>query len=67
MFGVQDYAVTVTARGMSMGRIGKSYPRFEQAPQSPAPTENERLSVQVVGAIIGVLCALGFIGWLLAR
>lgn len=50
-----------------MGRIGKSYPRFGQAAQSPAPTENEGLSVQVVGAIIGVLCALGLIGWLLAR
>ena len=60
--------MTVTARGMSMGRIGKSYPRFEQAPQSSAlPKEDEGVSVQVVGAIVGVLCALAFIGWLLAR
>ena len=50
-----------------MGRIGKSYPRFEQAPL-PAPREEPGSSrLQVVGAIVGVLCALGLIGWLLAR
>lgn len=52
-----------------MGRIGRSYPRFEEA-QRPAalPAENEASSgLQVMGAIIGVLAALGFIGWLLSR
>ena len=51
-----------------MGRIGKSYPRFEQAPPPPAPPmDDQGVRVHLVGAIIGVLCALGFIGWLLAR
>ena len=52
-----------------MGRIGRSYPRFEP-PQKPSvlPSEEEGLSAfEVVGAVIGVLCALGLIGWLLAR
>ena len=52
-----------------MGRIGRSYPRFEQ-PQKPSalPAEDDGISAfQVVGAIIGVLSALGFIGWLLSR
>ncbi len=52
-----------------MGRIGRSYPRFEEAPQaSGSPSEGEGVSAaQVTGAIVGVLCALGFIGWLLSR
>ena len=51
-----------------MGRIGRSYPRFED-PQLPLDYERrEGISgYQVAGAIIGVLCALGFIGWLLSR
>jgi hypothetical protein len=52
-----------------MGRIGRSYPRFEQA-QKPAeaPSHPERdARYPVLGAIIGVLCALGLIGWLLSR
>lgn len=54
---------------LPMGRIGRSYPRFEQAPKpSPSPAEEEGLSgVQVAGAIIGILSALGLIGWLLSR
>ena len=55
-----------------MGRIGKSYPRFEHAPQPaqpPAQPSDEAGTslLQVLGAAVGVLCALGFIGWLLAR
>jgi len=53
----------------NMGRIGRSYPRFEQ-PQKPSalPAEDDGISAyQVVGAIVGVLSALGFIGWLLSR
>lgn len=57
-----------------MGRIGRSYPRFEEA-QQPAqqdgsllPEEREGASgYQVVGAIIGILSALGLIGWFLTR
>ena len=52
-----------------MGRIGRSYPRFEEAPQgSGRPAQADGISAaQVTGAIVGVLCALGFIGWLLSR
>jgi hypothetical protein len=53
----------------AMGRIGRSYPRFEQ-PQKPSalPAQEEGISpFQVAGALIGVLSALGFIGWLLTR
>ena len=51
-----------------MGRIGKSYPRFEQAPPPSQSREEPGSSLlQIVGAVVGVLCALGFIGWLLAR
>jgi hypothetical protein len=52
-----------------MGRIGKSYPRFEETPKPPVqPAEEERIStVHVVGAVVGILSALGFIGWLLTR
>lgn len=58
--------------GDVMGRIGKSYPRFEQAPRpSIQPEEAEAFStVQVLGAIVGILsalCLIGLIGWLLAR
>ena len=52
-----------------MGRVGKSYPRFEEAPQSSGvPAQADGISAaQVTGAIVGVLCALGVIGWLLSR
>lgn len=52
-----------------MGRIGSSYPRFEQAKQPSAlPAEEEDVSsFHVAGAVIGILSALGFIGWLLTR
>jgi hypothetical protein len=52
-----------------MGRIGKTYPRFDDAPDSPGlPAEEAGIwAVQVTGAIIGILGALGLIGWLLSR
>jgi hypothetical protein len=55
-----------------MGRIGRTYPRFEGTqktgePQRP-PAEDEGISAyQVIGAIVGILCALGLIGWLFTR
>jgi hypothetical protein len=51
-----------------MGRIGKTYPRFEQTPRGvggPPPEQWSR--PQLVGAAIGVLAALAFIGWVLTR
>jgi len=51
-----------------MGRIGRSYPRFEEASKSPAEAVQEGGSAfQTLGAIIGILCALGLIAWLLTR
>lgn len=58
-----------------MGRIGRSYPRFEEAPK-PADRAGEPLhpsweqgsrAYQVIGAVVGILSALGLIGWLLTR
>ena len=50
-----------------MGRIGRSYPRFKpQQPQSdPAPPA--RSGSHVIGAVVGLLAALGLIGWFLTR
>ena len=51
-----------------MGRIGKSYPRFEDTAKSPALRgKDDGNFYQVAGAVVGVLCALGLIGWLLLR
>ena len=53
-----------------MGRIGKSYPRFEHSPVSagePCQGETGSADFQVAGAAIGVLAALGLIAWLMMR
>lgn len=52
-----------------MGRIGRSYPRFEQAQghEPAAASRREGSGYQVVGALVGILAALGLIGWLLSR
>lgn len=54
-----------------MGRIGRSYPRFEETPKpaGPAPSTKDDgvFAQQLAGAIVGILCALGLIGWLLTR
>jgi hypothetical protein len=57
-----------------MGRIGRSYPRFEEAHRSARqervllPADDKGVSAfQVIGAIVGILSALGLIGWLLTR
>jgi hypothetical protein len=49
-----------------MGRVGRSYPRFEHPFKPPVELAEEAFQARV-GAIIGVLCALGLIGWLLLR
>ena len=51
-----------------MGRVGRSYSRFAQPSPSPAALADEAESFQArVGAIIGVMCALSLIGWLVMR
>lgn len=58
-----------------MGRIGRSYPRFGEAQKSaegerpfmPAEEEPGVSAYQALGAIVGILSALGLIGWLLSR
>jgi hypothetical protein len=52
-----------------MGRIGKSYPRFQSSEQDSglAPGWRGVSGFQVFGAIVGLLAALGLIGFLLTR
>ena len=52
-----------------MGRIGKSYPRFRSSEQDspPALEPHGGSGYPVLGAIIGLLAALGLIGFLLTR
>lgn len=55
-----------------MGRIGRSYPRFEETTPKSAGSalviEGDGISAyEVAGAIAGILSALGLIGWLLTR
>ncbi|HEX6320219.1 MAG TPA: hypothetical protein VFZ84_15305 [Burkholderiales bacterium] len=53
-----------------MARIGKSYPRFQPSEQDslPAPEQQRVSGYQVIlGAVVGLLAALGLIGFLLTR
>jgi hypothetical protein len=52
-----------------MGRIGKSYPRFQDSEQEslPAPEARRVSGLHVFGALVGVIAALGLIGFLLTR
>jgi hypothetical protein len=51
-----------------MGRIGKSYPRFQSEQDGPPAREERGLSgLHVFGALVGVIAALGLIGFLLTR
>jgi hypothetical protein len=48
-----------------MGRIGRSYPRF---PPTEQPAQKRSAGAfHITGAIVGLLAALGLIGWLLTR
>jgi hypothetical protein len=51
-----------------MGKVGRSYPRFEVVAQpagAPAEADEDSKSQARLGAFIGVVCALGLIGWLM--
>ena len=51
-----------------MGRIGKTYPRFRPSEQPGPPAQLRKAAASsVLGALVGVLSALGLIGWLLSR
>jgi hypothetical protein len=52
-----------------MGRVGRSYPRFERPSRPPAALAEEAESAfqARLGAIIGVICALGLISWVMMR
>jgi hypothetical protein len=51
-----------------MGRIGKTYPRFQPSEQPGPSAQSRKASTSsVLGALVGVLSALGLIGWLLSR
>jgi hypothetical protein len=58
-----------SAHDLPMGRIGKSYPRFQ--PSEPhglsAPEERRISGLHVFGALVGVIAALSLIGFLLTR
>lgn len=51
-----------------MGRIGKTYPRFQASEQQQRAGEERRVcGLHVFGALVGVIAALGLIGFLLSR
>ncbi len=51
-----------------MARIGKTYPRFRPSEQPGVPAADERIcGLHVFGALVGVIAALGLIGFLLIR
>jgi hypothetical protein len=57
-----------SAHDLRMGRIGKSYPRFQSEQDGPPAREERGLSgLHVFGALVGVIAALGLIGFLLTR
>jgi len=58
------------AHDVRMARIGKSYPRFQPSEQDSLPAREQRRvsGYQVIlGAVVGLLAALGLIGFLLTR
>ncbi len=48
------------------GRIGKSYPRLQPAQAQAAPAPRAR-RYGAIGVLIGLLSALGVLGWLIFR
>jgi len=50
-----------------MGKVGRSYPRFEAVPEPAGAAAGEDSSFQTrLGALIGIVGALGLIVWLMA-
>lgn len=58
-----------SAHDGSMGRIGKTYPRFQESEHQGAPAgEDGGLNgLHLFGALVGVIAALGLIGFLITR
>ena len=52
-----------------MGRIGKTYPRFhpDEQPADGGADERGVSGLHVFGALVGVIAALGLIGFILTR
>jgi hypothetical protein len=51
-----------------MGRIGKTYPRFQdEQPAAGDAVERGVSGLHVFGALVGVIAALGLIGFILTR
>ena len=48
-------------------RIGRTYPRPVGEARSAAPAQRIPRRYRLTAALIAVLSALGFVGWLLAR
>jgi hypothetical protein len=57
-----------SAHDRFMGRIGKSYPRFQPSEPQGSTVEGRGVSgLHVFGALVGIIAALGLIGFLLTR
>jgi hypothetical protein len=54
-------------RNSTFARIGRTYPRPLGEAQPPAASTRSARGYRITGALIVVLSALGFLGWLLAR
>jgi len=51
--------------GDVMGKVGRSYPRFEVVAEPAGAEEDSKFQARL-GAFIGILGALGLISWLMA-
>ena len=56
----------MSKRFASVARVGRSYPRLQPEAEAARPRGMLR-SYRIIAGLIGVLSALGLIGWLLAR
>ena len=56
------------AHDRAMGRIGKTYPRFQDEQPAAGDADERGVSgLHVFGALVGVIAALGLIGFILTR
>jgi hypothetical protein len=64
----------VEIRGLDMGKIGRTYPRYAVFTASSSSfalfnrpvTAREERNAQITGAALGLLGVLAFFGWLMA-